>query len=765
LRGNGSPPRAVGSPLLRVEDEPLVRGAGRYVADVDRPDQVYARVVRSPVAHGEILQVNVEDAGACEGVVGIYSATDLPHGGRLEIPLRVPSGPAAHLALQPPLAVDRVRYVGEPVAVVVATDPYLAEDAAELVWAEIEQLDPVLDLLEADAPGQRALHDALPGNLVEGFDFTNGIPVDDLIPRADVVVRERFHCHRHSAAPMEPRGLVAEVDAETSRLTVWGPTKVKHFNRRALAGMLGLPEERIRFIETDVGGGFGPRGEFYPEDFLVPWLALKLGLPVKWVEDRSENLVALNHSREHVFDVEVAATAAGELLALRCNVRSSLGAYVRTNGMKLAECAALHAPGPYAWRGFHSTVVAVLTNKTPAGTFRGPGEVEATFARERMLDLLAERLGIEPDALRRKNLLPVRSLPLRVELGPGNEAVTYDAADYHEMFDALLRHADLDELKAERDRRRAAGEAVGIGIGCGLNEGGYGPFEEARVVAEPDRTFSAHVGVAAIGQGARTALSQILADELGVEPARVTVDHHDTDLVPDGVGAFADRATVVGGSAVVIAARALKQAAKRTAAGRLGVAEDELELRGDEVVCADGRLLTFAELGCEQTGRYEKESVDYSFCASLALVRVERGTGRVVVERYVGAYDVGRAVNPLIVKGQLDGAAAQGLSGGLFEEFAYDEAGQPLATTFESYVLPTLAELPEVESLWFGYPSATNPLGVKGAGGPGIICTHAALANAVADALASDGVEVRRLPLTPGNVRELIRSATQAGMH
>jgi carbon-monoxide dehydrogenase large subunit len=382
-----------------------------------------------------------------------------------------------------------------------------------------------------------------------------------------------------------------------------------------------------------------------------------------------------------------------------------------------------------------------------------------------MLDLLAERLGIEPEALRRKNVLPALSLPLRVELGLGNEPVTYDAADYHEMFDELLRHAGLDEVKAERDRRRTAGEAVGIGIGCGLNEGGYGPFEEARVVAEPDGTFSAHVGVAAIGQGTRTAPSQILADELGVVPARVAVDHHDTDLVPDGVGAFADRATVVGGSAVVVAARALKQEARRTAAERLGVPEGELELHGGEVVCADGRVLTFAELGCEQTGRFWKDSADYSFCASLAVVCVDRATGRVVVERYVGAYDVGRAVNPLIVRGQLDGAAAQGLSGALFEEFAYDEAGQPLATTFESYVPPTLAELPAVESLWFGYPSATNPLGVKGAEGPGIICTHAALANAVADALASDGVEVCRLPLTPGNVRELIRSATGAGAH
>jgi carbon-monoxide dehydrogenase large subunit len=746
-----------------VEDAPLLQGAGRYVADVDRPGQVYARIVRSPIAHGTLGALHLEEARACEGVVAVFSAADLPDVSRLAIPLRVPSGPAAHRALQTPLAHDRVRYVGEPIAVVLATDPYLAEDAAELVRAEIDELAPVLDALEADASGKPSLHAGLPGNLVEGFEFRNGNRVDELIANADVVIRDRFHCHRHSAAPMEPRGLVAEVDPLTSRLSVWGPTKVKHFNKRVLAELLRLPEDRIRFVETDVGGGFGPRGEFYPEDFLIPWLALKVGRPVKWVEDRAENLVAMNHSREHVFDVELAATADGRLLAFRCSVRCSLGAYVRTNGMKLAECAALHVPGPYVWRGFESSVVGVLTNKTPAGTFRGPGEVEATFVRERMLDLLAARIGLDPAELRRLNLIPAASLPRGLDLGPGNEPVVYDAADYHEIFDALLRHVGIAELETERERRRAAGEAVGIGLACGLNEGGYGPFEEARIVAEPDRTFTAHVGIAGIGQGARTALAQILADELAVEPERVTIHHHDTDLVKEGIGAFADRATVVGGSAVLVAARELKQAARSAAAERLGLAREELDLRADEVVSRDGRSVTFAELGCEQTGRFDKSTTDFSFCASLAFVRVDRATGRVVVERYVGAYDVGRAINPLLVKGQLDGAAAQGLAGALFEEFVYDELGQPLSTTFEAYTLPTLAELPEVESLVFEYPSETNPLGAKGAGGPGIICSHAALANAVADALAAHGVAVTRLPLTPGNVRELIRAGTQVG--
>jgi carbon-monoxide dehydrogenase large subunit len=751
--------RAVGQALRRVEDEPLVQGKGCYVADVNRPDQVHARIVRSQVAHGRLRKVHVEDARACEGVIGVFCAEDVPNMAETKIPIRITPGPKDHLAFQTPLAVDRVRYVGEPIAVVVAVDPYIAEDAAEDVWAEVDEFDPVLDPVAATEPSSPALHDGLPDNVVGGFNLWNGEDVGEIFRHADVVLRERFYAHRHSAVPMEPRGLVAEVDAATGRLTVWGPTKVKHFNKRTLAALLRIPEDDIRFVEPDVGGGFGPRGEFYPEDFLIPWLALHLKRPVKWVEDRAENLVALNQSREHVIDVELAAAADGQLLGFRSTDWCSIGGYIRTTGLKVAECAGMHICGPYRWRGFAAKVLGVLTNKTPLGTYRGPGEVEATYARERMLDLLAARIGIDPAELRRKNLIPVEQMPYHVELGPEHEALDYDSGDYHEMFGELLGHVGYEELKAERAERRSRGEAVGIGLACCHNEGGYGPFEEARIIAESDGTFTGQIGIAGVGQGARTALAQVLADELGVDVGRVRIFHHDTDLIKHGVGAYADRTTAVGGSAIIVTVAAMKERARREGAARLGVPEAEVEIAGDEVRAPDGRSVNFGELELAETGRYEKTTTDFSFCTSLALVAVDRATGKVTIERYAGAYDVGRAINPLIIKGQLDGGTAQGLAGALFEEFVYDEQGQPLSTSFMDYLLPTLAEIPEIESLWFEYATKDNLLGVKGAGGNGMIGAQATIANAVADALAGDGVTRTRLPLTPNNVRAMIRDA------
>jgi len=752
--------QSVGRPLLPVEDERLIKGVGTYVADVQRPGQLYARVVRSQVAHGWLRKVHLNDARAVAGVASVVCAEDIPRLSERRIPVRITPGPKDYLAFQTPLAYDHIRYVGEPLAVVVAVDPYVAEDAAEQVWAEVDELGPVLDPVAATQPGAPVIHEGLPDNVVGGFRLINGEDVEELFRGADLVVRERFKTHRHSAVPMETRGLVAEVDAKTARLTVWGPTKVKHFNRRLLAQLLDLPESEIRFIEPDVGGGFGARGEFYPEDFLIPWLALQLGRPVKWIEDRTENLVAMNHSREHVIEVEVAAASDGKLLAFRSTGWCAIGGYIRTTGLKVAECAATHISGPYRWRGFESKVFGVLTNKTPLGTYRGPGEVEATFARERMLDLLAAKLGIDPVELRRRNLIPVEQMPYHVDLGPEHEALDYDSGDYAAMFEALLERVDYQALRTEQAERRNRGEAVGVGIACCLDEGGYGPFEEARVVAEPEGTFTAYVGVASLGQGVQTALAQVLADELGVDVDRVRIHHHDTDLVPHGVGAFASRTTSIGGSAIQLAVKELRERAMRDGAAVLGVHEDAVEVVGDAVQALDGRSVTLAELGSEAVARFEKTTTDFSFCTSLAVVAVDRTTGRVTVERYVGAYDVGRAVNPMIVKGQLDGATAQGLGGVLLEEFAYDDQGQPLSTSFLDYLLPTIAELPEVESFWFEYAAHDNLLGVKGAGENGIIGTHATIANAVSDALAADGVSVSQLPLTANNVRKMIREAT-----
>jgi carbon-monoxide dehydrogenase large subunit len=753
----GAVPGVVGRPVRRVEDERFITGRGEYVGDITREGQVFARIVRSPVAHGRLRKVHLDAARSRDGVVGAFAATDIPNVAALRIPLRLNPPPKADLVIQPVLAHDRVRYVGEPMAVVVATDQYTAEDAAEEVWAEIDELDPVLDPVEAALGGRPFLHDGVEDNVAGTITLRYGDDLDAIFRDAEVVVRERFYMHRHTAVPMETRGLVAEVGAD-GRLTVWGPTKVKHFNMAVLGSLLALPPERIRFVEPDVGGGFGPRGEFYPEDFLIPWLALRLGLPVKWIEDRSENLVALNHSREAVYEAEVAATTEGGLLAIRTRAWCGLGGYLRTSGFKIVEISGRHVPGPYAWQAFEAVTHGVMTTKTPSGTFRGPGEVEPAWVRERMVDLVAERVGLDPAEVRLRNLIPAESLPYAMDVGPETEPLVYESGDYEEQLRGLLEHADYAALRATQAAKRAAGELFGVGVACTFSEGNYGPFEWARVTADAGGAFTGYVGTASLGQGVQTALAQLLADAIGVPLERVRVSHHDTDLVTEGVGAYADRSTGIGGSALLLAVDDLKRQALAAAAAQFGVEEGDLELAGDRVGVRGGpQSATLGELAAEGTGRFETESIDFAFCASLGVVAVDAVTGRVEIEKYVGAYDVGRTINPMIVQGQLAGAAAQGLSGALFEELVYDESGQPLSTSLMDCLVPTAAELPEIESLVYEYPTRENLVGAKGAGNSGVVGTHATVANAVADALGPAGRRLTRGPLVPDRVRALLR--------
>jgi carbon-monoxide dehydrogenase large subunit len=539
---------------------------------------------------------------------------------------------------------------------------------------------------------------------------------------------------------------------------VWGPAKVKHFNLGAVASALGLPVERVRFLEPDVGGGFGARGELYPEDYLIPWAAIALGRPVKWVEDRAESLVALNQSREQEVELEVAVSADGRLLAFRSRNVCNMGAYMRTNGVVPPMLCAMSMHGPYRWLAYRAHAIGVLTNKTPLGTFRGPGEVEATFARERMLDLVAARLGIDSLELRRRNLLTAEELPHLAPFGEApDDVLRFGTGDYHAQLDALLEHVDFHGLRAEH-RSEDPDELVGVGLACSVSESGVGSFEWARVVAEADGSFTAYAGIASVGQGLRTALAQVLADACEVPFERTRIFHHDTDTVAEGEGAFGDRGMLFGAGAVLLAVDAMRRDARELAAERLGVEPDAVEIDGELAVAGD-LSVPLAELGASGIGRYEMGGPTHlSFCAAVAVVTVDRATGKVTLRRYAGAYDAGRAVNPLLLEGQYTGAAAQGLAGALFEESAYNDSGQPLSATFMDYVMPTAAELPPIESLVFEYAEPANPLGIKGAGNSGIICTHAALANAVADALGPDAPPLRALPLRANSVRALIRA-------
>jgi aerobic carbon-monoxide dehydrogenase large subunit len=720
----------VGAEVLRREDLPLLTGAARFVADIDRQGQVWARVVRSPVAHGRLRGVDAGAALEMAGVVAVLTAADVPE---VRIPIRLPFAetPDANLALQPPLARDRVRYVGEPVALVLAESQHEAEDAAELVLPDIEELAPELDVVAAAERPKEVLHAELGRNAVVRVPSVYG-DVEAAFARADVVVRERLEVHRHTAAPMETRGLVAEVDEATGRLTMWGATKVKHFNRAALARMLGLEPDRIRLLEVDVGGGFGVRGELYPEDVLVAFAARSFGRPVKWVEDRYEHFLATNHARHQVHEIEVAALADGTLLAFRDRAWADQGAYVRTQGILPPLLPVAHLPGPYAWEAFAIESAGVLTNRTPTGTYRAPGVTEACFVRERMVDLVAARLGLDPVEVRRRNLL--RETPFRYDLGEDSPPIVYDSGRPQQFFEQLLERAGWEALRAEREERRAAGELVGIGVAAFMEAGGVGPFERAAIVPQPDGAFAVLVGVASLGQGIGTALAQIAADELAVPLDEVDVRYRDTDEGPEGFGSFASRSVVLAGNAIALAARDLR--------GKAG--EGPLD------------AAALAREGVVGEGTFEKQGLSYSFGANLALVSVDAETGQVRVERYVVAYDVGRAVNPAALRGQLAGAAAQGIAAALFEELHFDEWGQPLSPSFVDYLMPTAAELPPVDVLVIEHPTPANPLGVKGGGEGGMAGTLGTVANAVADALGEPGA-VTTLPLTPARVASLLR--------
>jgi carbon-monoxide dehydrogenase large subunit len=752
----------VGRSIPRVEDFRLLTGTGQYADDFDCEGQLHASVVRSDVAHGRVTRIDTEAAARVPGVVRVITAADLPD---IRIPIRLFATDNAKRTLQPPLARDTVRYVGDPVAVVVATDPYVAEDAAERVHVEIEPLEAVVDPAAAVADGAPLLHEAAGSNLVERVEVKKGRDMARHFERAAVVVKRRFHVQRHGAVPLETRGVLAEYDPERSLLSVWGAAKVKHFNRRILAGLLGVEEETIRLVEGDVGGGFGARGEFYPEDYLIPWLAMELRRPVKWIEDRRENLIALNHSREQDWEVEYAAQADGTLIAFRAHAVFNQGAYARTHGTALLpELMLNHIPGPYRWRAYRADASSVLTNKTPCGTYRGPGQYEPTFVRERMIDLVAQEVGIDPVEMRRRNLVTTADMPYDSglpDVDTGNK-VMYDEGDFELVFEQMLERAGYDELRAEVDRRNAAGETLGIGVTAFIEMGNPGVFEQAHVVAEPGARFTAYVGVASVGQGVQTVLSQVAADLLRVPIENVRIDYFDTAKVPEGQGAFSSRSTVWGGYAIAGAIRAMHHHAREVLAERLGIDPDDVSIEGGAAVALSGGEpveVALDELGAEGRFRYQPAGgSDTLMGGNVALVRVDPRSGGVDLLRLAVAYEVGRAINPLTLEGQVRGGAVQGIGGALLEDFAYGPDGQPLATSFMDYALPTAAETPDVDVLLveLGETSEADPLaGAKGGGEGGIIAIAGTVANAVADALGPAGAELTSLPLTPESIERL----------
>ncbi|MDQ6817467.1 MAG: xanthine dehydrogenase family protein molybdopterin-binding subunit [Actinomycetota bacterium] len=750
--------RAVGSSMLRKEDLRLLTGTGRFVDDLNHPRALRASILRSQSAHARIRSLDADRARAHAGVVDVVTAADLPPGvGR--IPMRMYSRPGMERLLQPILAHDVVRYVGEPVAVVVSESRYQAEDALELIDVRYEPLEPVLDAAFAITAESPLLHAGAATNVAAEW-ITGYGDLESAFATADVVVAERLSCQRHAAVPLEPRGLCAELDPDSGRLTVWGAAKVVHTNRRILSRLLGWEVERIRFIELDVGGGFGGRGEFYPEDFLIPFCAIRLGRAVAWAEDRSENLRALNHSREQRHEVAVALQADGTLLALRDSFLLDTGAYVRTHGSVVPSMTAALLPGPYRWKAYMCEVRQVLTNKTPAGTYRAPGRYEANFVRERILDVAARRIGLDPLELRRRNLIPSSSMPYAIGTEADGHALVLDSGDYGLLIDKGISHFDHARMRRWRAAEAGPRRCRGIGAALFVEKSGIARWEYARVGISAAGRVRAHVGSASVGQGVETVLAQICADAVGVPFELVDVVHGDTDDVPIGIGSFGSRATSLGGAAVMQAAAALRERLFRLASEQLEAATDDLAIVGGAVVVrgSPGARVPLQALlangsWLEEEAVFDSEHMSFPYGLHLVALEIDLDTGAVEIDRYAIAYDVGLAVNPQLVEGQVVGGAAQGIGGALLEELAYDENGQLASGSLIDYLLPTAGDVPPVDVLITqDAPTPLTPLGAKGAGEGGTAAAGAAIANAVSDAL---GIEVTALPLAPARMLEL----------
>ncbi|HEU4371028.1 MAG TPA: xanthine dehydrogenase family protein molybdopterin-binding subunit [Methylomirabilota bacterium] len=765
--------RAIGRSVRRLEDRRLLTGRGKYAADFRLPGMLHGAVLRATHAHARLGEIRAKAALGLPGVVAVVTAQDL--GEVRRIPVRLGSRPSLVACLQPPLARDRVRYVGEPIAFVVAESRYLAEDALEAIEVDYDPLPAVADArraMEGDAP---VLHESIHGNLVATLDTRKG-DAPAALAAAHVRVRERFAVQRHTGVPLETRGLTAAFEAGPGVLRLWGVAKVPHFNRRVLADLLPYPEHLIQFTELEVGGGFGVRGEFYPEDFLVPWAAMRLGRPVQWIEDRREHLMATNHSRQQYHDVEIGFDRDGRIVALVDRFITDMGGYIRTHGVVVPELTAALLPGPYRIPNYLAEIHCVLTTKTPTGTYRGPGRFECTFVRERLLDIAARRLGVDPLELRRRNFVTPAEMPYEVGGASLNQRTVYDCGDYASALDKALEALGHDAARREQAEARRQGRHVGIGVACLVEKAGLGPWEYARVEVDATGHVVLYSGVAAVGQGIATTLAQVAADELNVAPERITVVHGDSARVPFGVGGFASRGASVALPAAAEAARKVRDKILRVGAALLEAAPDDLVL-GDGAVHVRGapdRAVTFRELaraavpgppgmepGLQASHFFEAPRMTYPYGCHAAMVEVDVETGCVKILRYAIAYDVGRAVNPMIVDGQLVGALAQGIGGALLEELVYDAQGQLLTSTFMDYLLPTAMEMPAstVVRILEETPTPLNPLGVKGAGEGGSSGCGGALANAVADALAPLGVSITALPLSPDRLSALLRAA------
>lgn len=774
----------IGARHPRKEDDRLLRGRGLYTADIQLPDMVHAAFVRSTKAHADLVSVDTQRARTLPGVIAIYTAADLGDGN----PPLYNSNP--HPALDPrpprPLATDRVRYVGEPIAVVVAANRYVAEDAAGLVDVHYRPRAAAVEMASAVAEDAPEVHEGSRNHAAE-FTVTFG-DVEAKFRDAAVIVRGQFTADRASGSPMETRAVVAEYrrfERANGLLTVWSSTQMPHNGRRALAAMLDVPQHEVRFIAPDVGGAFGIKAVFYTEEYLVPWLARELGRPVKWVEDRHEHFVGSAHARAQVHHAELAVAADGTVLALRDDFLHDSGAYT-TWGIVVPQLTAPGTIGPYRLTAMRVDCTVVFTNTTPTAAYRGAGRPESTFVIERLMDLAARELRIDPIEIRRRNVIHRDEFPYEFPIiGRDGKKVVYDSGDYHANIDQAVKLFDLDKRRADRAEMREAGRLIGIGCAIALEKSGLGPTEGAMLRVDPqDGAVYVFTGASSSGQGQETTLAQICADGLDVPVDQVRVVMSDTAAFPIGVGAIASRIATVGGNAVALAASSLRRKVLAVAAAELELDEDDLVVRNGHV--QDGndpsRVLSFQELawragmpspgmthlkaygpGLEAVEYFTPPGVVYASATHLALVEVDPATGLVKVLDYAASHDSGTIVNPMIVDGQVQGGIAAGIGSALLETLPYTADGEPATTTYNDYLIPSALDVPDAHIDYIHVPSPFNPLGIKGVGQAGTMPVPACIASAVDDALSTVGdITVDRFPVSPEWIWEALNTARQS---
>ncbi len=769
----------IGSRIPRLEDDALLRGQGRFVDDIVVPDVLHAGFVRSPHAHAAIGGISKAAALALPGVRAVLTLDDLaPVMPKRRMSRHSNSGTPLDRLWSFALADGEASYVGETVALVIADDRYLAEDAAALVEVDYHVLPAISDCRKAVVPGAPTVRRELNSNVVANYKVAYG-DADLAFKSAAHVFHEDLWIHRGAGHSIEGRGILAEFRASDDAITVWASTQKAHDLRQSLTTLLDIDESRLRVAAPDIGGGFGPKLCVYSEDVAVVAAARLLRRSIKWIEDRREHFTNAAQERDQYWSIEIAVGAEARILGVRGRILHDLGAYALQD-VNLPYNSASTLTGPYVVSALSMEVTVAATNKTPVSSVRGAGYPQAAFAMERLLDRVARELALDRAELRRRNLIPPEKMPYKKPLKTRAGAnVQYDSGDYPACQAEVLEAAQWDDFPRRQAEARAQGRYIGIGLAHGLKGTGRGPFESGLVRVSPTGRVSVFTGAAAIGQGLRTALAQICAGELGLRAQDVTVVPGDTSAVSLGLGAFASRQTVTAGSSVLLAARAVADKAKKLASHLLEAAEHDLEVIDGEVrvVGAPQLAVKLGELsrilrgapgygfppdvdpGLEAEMQFRIDDLAYANGCHVAEVEVDVETGSVCILRYCALQDSGKLINPLIVDGQIHGGIAHGIGNALFEWMGYDDAGQPVTTNFADYLMPTATELPTMSTLYKQTPSPLNPLGAKGVGEVGTIPAAAAIVSAVEHALAPFGVRIAQVPITPQKLLELISAA------